>query len=77
MSGNLVSVKMARDCGALIPNESCNWLPEVGNDSSLLHAVNVVHAANRRESIVPFVDEVTGCLKLPPPKNVYINFSLQ
>jgi hypothetical protein len=69
---------MARDCGALIPNESCNWLPAVGNDdSSLLHAVKVaVHAAIRREKNVPFAHKVTG-LKLPTPKNVYINFSLQ
>ena len=78
LSGSLVSVNMARDSGALIPNDSCNWLPAVGNeDSSQLHAVNVVHAANRRERIVPFVDFEAGCLKLPPPKNVYINFSLQ
>jgi hypothetical protein len=61
-------VKIARDSGALIPNESLSWLPVVGNDSSLLHAVKAVHAANRRESIVPFVNEVTGCLKLPYPE---------
>jgi hypothetical protein len=67
---------MARDCGALIPNESCNWLPAVGNDeSSLLHAVKVaVHAAIRRESAVPFAHEVTGCLKLPPPEKCLHKF---
>ena len=64
---------MARDSGALTPNESCNWLPCDGNDSSLLHAVNVVHAANRREKNVPFANLVAVFSGItPPPKNLYV-----
>ena len=74
LSGSVASFWMARDSGALTPNKSCYWLPWAGNDSSLLHAVNeAVHAANIRESKVPFDNLEAGLWDFPSFTKKYLH----